>query len=101
MFEPSPELRERKNLEALLSSQAALASAVQAIQQELIRPERKYVYGIQGLADLLHCSKPTAQRIKSSGKIDAAISQFERTLIIDAELAIELLRTRRTSARRS
>lgn len=95
MIEPSPKLQERKNIEALLSSQAALAEALQAIQQELINPERKYVYGIQGLADFLHCSRPTAQRIKSSGKIDLATVQFGRTLVFDTEMVIELLKVRR------
>ena len=31
--------------------------------------ERKYVYGILGIAKLFGCSLPTANRIKKSGKI--------------------------------
>jgi len=100
MFEPSPELRDRKTLETLLASHARLLEAVQAIQQEMIKPDKKYVYGVMGLANLLHCSRPTAQRIKCSGIIDDAIIQYGHTIIIDAEMAMELLKGRRTCHRR-
>ncbi len=53
-------------------------------------PEKQYVYGIAGLARLFGCSKPTANRIKASGRIDAAITQIGRKIIVDAELALEL-----------
>ena len=36
------------------------------------------------------CSLPTANRIKKSGKIDKAITQIGRKIIVDAELALEL-----------
>ena len=51
---------------------------------------RKYVYGIPGIARLFGCSLPTANRIKKSGKIDKAITQIGRKIIVDAELALEL-----------
>ncbi|MDR2037428.1 MAG: DUF3853 family protein, partial [Bacteroidales bacterium] len=35
--------------------------------------EKRYVYGIGGIARLFNCSLPTANRIKKSGKINAAI----------------------------
>ncbi|MBA4198604.1 MAG: hypothetical protein C0459_13735 [Chitinophaga sp.] len=50
----------------------------------------KYVYGITGIAELLDCSKSTANRIKKSGKIDPAISQLGRKIVVDAELALKL-----------
>ena len=52
--------------------------------------ERKYVYGIKGLATLMGCSTATAQRIKSSGAIDGAIIQRNRRIIVDAEKALKL-----------
>lgn len=52
--------------------------------------EKKYVYGIAGIARLFNCSIPTANRIKASGKLDNAIRQIGRKIIVDAELAIEL-----------
>jgi hypothetical protein len=33
---------------------------------------------------------PTAHRIKKNGKIDGAITQIGRKIIVDAELALEL-----------
>lgn len=50
----------------------------------------KKATGISGLADVFGCSVTTAQRIKASGKIDRAITQTGRTIVIDAELALEL-----------
>lgn len=53
-------------------------------------PQKKHVYGIAGIARLFGCSVPTANRIKQSGKIDKAITQIGRKIIVDAELALEL-----------
>ena len=52
--------------------------------------EKRYVYGLQGLADLLHCTKRHASKIKSSGILDEAIKQRGRTIVIDHDLALEL-----------
>ena len=52
--------------------------------------EKRYVYGLAGIARFLGCSLPTANRIKQSGKIDRAITQIGRKIIIDADLALEL-----------
>lgn len=49
------------------------------------------VYGIAGIAQLFNCSKTTANRIKASGKIDAAITQSGRMITVDADLALQLL----------
>ncbi|KAA6329717.1 hypothetical protein EZS27_012710 [termite gut metagenome] len=51
---------------------------------------KRYVYGISGIARLFGCSIPTANRIKQSGKIDKAITQIGRKIIVEAELALEL-----------
>lgn len=52
---------------------------------------KRYEYGIAGIANIFHCSMSTANRIKASGRIDDAIRQSGRTIIIDVERAIELL----------
>ncbi|MGL4519381.1 MAG: DUF3853 family protein [Phocaeicola sp.] len=52
--------------------------------------DKRHVYGILGIAKLFGCSIPTANRIKKSGKIDKAITQIGRKIIVDAELALEL-----------
>ena len=54
--------------------------------------KKHYVYGIAGIAKLFDCSIPTAQRIKSSGEIDDAISQTGDIIVVDAEYALDLLR---------
>jgi len=60
-------------------------------QPDLINDNsQKHVYGIAGIAELFGCSLPTANRIKKSGKIDKAIIQIGRKIIVDAELALEL-----------
>ena len=58
--------------------------------QPVTDAERKYVYGILGIAKLFGCSLPTANRIKKSGKIDKAITQIGRKIIVNVELALEL-----------
>ena len=52
--------------------------------------KKEYVYGINGLADLIGCSKTHASRLKSQGIFDEAIIQRGRTIIIDREKALEL-----------
>lgn len=59
-------------------------------QPYVVAPSKKHVYGIRGIAELFGCSIPTANRIKQSGKIDRAITQIGRKIIVDAELALEL-----------
>jgi hypothetical protein len=50
----------------------------------------KYVYGIKGIARIFNSSVPTANRIKKSGKIDGAITQIGRKIVVDVQLALEL-----------
>lgn len=50
------------------------------------------VKGVKGLADYLQCSLRTAQKLKSSGRIDSAITQTERTIVIDTSRLDKLLR---------
>lgn len=68
-----------------------LSSKLPTTVIETQKEERKYVYGIAGIARLFNCSIPTANRIKASGKIDKAIKQLGRKIVVDAELALELV----------
>lgn len=52
--------------------------------------DKRYVYGITGIARLFNCSIPTASRIKASGKISSAIKQIGRKIVVDADYALEL-----------
>ena len=57
----------------------------------IVQAERKYVYGIAGIAQIFGCSIPTASRIKRSGIINAAISQVGRKITVDVDKALELV----------
>lgn len=54
----------------------------------------RYAYGIDGLAQILGCSRSTAKRIKAGGTINRAIKQQGRTIVIDVDLAIQLFGAR-------
>ena len=54
------------------------------------KEEKRYVYGLAGIARIFGCSLPTTNRIKQSGKINRAITQVGRKSIVDADLAHEL-----------
>lgn len=54
--------------------------------------EKRYVYGLAGIAQLFNCSMTTANRIKASGKINKAISQCGRIITVDADLALGLMK---------
>lgn len=70
-------------------------------KDEGVKVKKHYVYGMQGICDLFGCSSATASRIKNSGVIDPAISQIGKTIVVDADLALDLLRVKkRTSNRR-
>lgn len=71
-------------------SDAVREATLSALAEE--EEKRRYVYGLAGLANLLGCSIATAERIKKSGVLDEAISQHKGIIVVDAELALELLR---------
>ena len=53
--------------------------------------EKKYEYGLKGLAKILGCSRSKASELKSSGILDEAIVQNGNLIIIDKEKVLELL----------
>jgi hypothetical protein len=59
----------------------------------------QYAYGIQGICDIFGCSRPTALRIKRSGAINEAISQIDRTIVIDRQKALDLVKNRKHGRR--
>ena len=52
--------------------------------------DRKYEYGLKGLAKILGCSVSKASEVKSSGLLDEAIIQNGNIIIIDKEKALKL-----------
>ena len=73
-----------------LAQQGSMQREGDTQDKTLAKEERHFVYGLSGLARLFGCSLPTANRIKQSGKIDRAITQVGRKIIVDADLALEL-----------
>lgn len=67
-----------------------LISSITPVQQTTTKPEKRLVYGIAGIAQLFNCSMTTANRIKASGRINGAIIQNGRIIVVDADLALEL-----------
>lgn len=51
---------------------------------------RNLEYGIAGIARVFNCSIATANRIKASGKINDAITQCGRMIVIDVDRALQL-----------
>ena len=68
----------------------AVLMPLMGISTTVTNTERKYGYGLRGIAQTFGCSIPTAQRIKNSGKIDGALMQCGRKIVIDVEKALEL-----------
>lgn len=60
----------------------------------------RYVYGLKGIASLFGCGMVTASKIKRSGVIDRAVTQIGRKIIVDASLALELVRQSKKGGRR-
>lgn len=71
----------REDLQSLIQS-------TMSAQRDVTTPT--YVHGLDGLAKLLGVSKRHAQRIKSTGCLDKAISQRGRTIIVNTRMAIQL-----------
>ena len=63
--------------------------------QEEQGKKRNLVYGLAGLSQLLGCSISTAARIKNSGVLAPAIHQTGKIIVVDADLALDLMKIRR------
>ena len=74
----------------LLAQHGIMSTSGETTMSTSSQKERRYVYGLAGIARLFGCSLPTANRIKQSGKINRAITQIGRKIIVDADLALEL-----------
>ena len=73
-----------------LAQHSNMSTSWESTKASSSKEEKRYVYGLAGIARLFGCSLPTANRIKQSGKINRAITQIGRKIIVDADLALEL-----------
>ena len=78
----------------LLSAIEEKVREVQKSQQPTAETDRRFGYGLKGLAKLLGCSKTTAARLKATGNYDEAITQVGALLIIDADKVLEIARNK-------
>ena len=75
---------------------AQLAEVIDKAVEESLRrrqpadTQRRLVYGIKGIAQVFGVSERQARYIKSSGIINKAIKQQGRTIVTDADLALQL-----------
>ena len=58
-----------------------------------IESRKRYVYGIPGIMELLNVSETTAHRLKKT-VLAPAVSQQGRKIIVDADKALELFKSR-------
>lgn len=56
---------------------------------------KRYVYGLKGICDLFSCGLSRAQQLKKTVIADA-VSQHGRTIVTDADLALELFQKHRS-----
>ena len=82
-----------------LAQHSNMSTSRESTKDPSSKEEKRYVYGLAGIARLFGCSLPTANRIKQSGKINRAITQIGRKIIVDVDLALELA-GRKTGGRR-
>ena len=73
-----------------LAQHGNMSTSGETAKVSFSKEERRYVYGLAGIARLFGCSLPTANRIKQGGKINRAITQVGCKIIVEAELALEL-----------
>ena len=57
---------------------------------KLINAEKKYEFGLKGLAKILGCSISKASEVKRSGLLDDAIVQNGKIIVIDKDKALQL-----------
>ena len=55
-----------------------------------LNAEKKYEYGLKGIAKILGCSLSKANEIKSSGILDSAIVQNGNIIIVEIDKALKL-----------
>lgn len=78
----------REELHHVVESAIREALGIKAEMDEK-KSERKYVYGLDGIAQLFNVSRVTAQQYKNTF-LAPAVSQRGRHIATDVELALEL-----------
>lgn len=69
------------------------ATNTQPVKKETPVPGKRYVYGLKGIEELFNVSHATAQKFKD-GILKDAVYQSGRTIVVDADKALELFNIR-------
>lgn len=70
-----------------------IANSAHADRPNSAPSQNNHVYGIDGLARLLGCSKPTAHRLKASGQIP--YSQVGRKIVFDSQAVLSAIHAKK------
>ncbi len=74
----------------LASTLGDFAEVMKSINSNVEVKERKLVYGISGLAAILDCSVPTAQKLKNEGKVP--YFQEGRKIVFDVDQVLDAIK---------
>jgi len=77
---------DKEEFQEVIENAVSRAMAKFIPMQQLTPPEKIYIHSIQGLADFLHFSIVTAQKLKNSGKIP--YQQVGRKLIFEGNAVL-------------
>lgn len=80
---------DKDEFQELIENAVSRAMAKVIPMQQAIPPEKIYIHSIQGLADFLHFSIVTAQKLKNSGKIP--YQQVGRKIIFEGNAVLEAM----------
>ena len=75
----------------LLREGLALSASEESTPSQM-KEKKHYVYGYQGLRELLGVTDTAVWRLLKSGVIDAAVSKHGKIIVTDADLALDLLK---------
>jgi len=70
----------------------AIIKASTVEQPQTIDSDKRYVYGLKGIATTLNCSVVTALRLKKTGIFDPALRQIGRKIVCDPVHLLEIIR---------
>jgi hypothetical protein len=71
------------------------------ITEMILKDPARFTYGMEGMADTLHCSVRTAYKLKSSGDFEDAVIKMGGRYIIDRVRVLEIYHNRSKMTRKT
>lgn len=79
-----------ENLYKVPVSEVSVGELIDTLKRELnMSKPKEYKYGINGLAEVLGCSRSQEINIKNSGILGKGIIQNGRKIVVDVELTLQ------------